>query len=117
MSKQRASGQGAQDRPDDNDNGDENEREDREDVGIAPEYDFSQGVRGKHAMAMRDGYTMVIHHSDGTTEVRDVTPRPGTVVLDPDVRAYFPNSEAVNRALRSLIGRGSQISTSGDTTQ
>jgi len=74
---------------------------------IAPEYDFSQGVRGKHAKAMRDGYTMVIHHSDGTTEVRDVAPRPRTVELDPDVRAYFPDSEAVNSALRKLIGQKS----------
>ena len=84
---------------------------------IAPKYDFSQGVRGKHAAAMRDGYTMVVHHSDGTTEVRDVTPRPGTVVLDPDVRAYFPDSEAVNRALRELIGQLSQPSTPGDPSR
>lgn len=70
---------------------------------MAPEYDFTHGVRGKHAQAMRNGYTMVIHRGDGTTEVREVAPRPGTVVLDPDVRAYFPDSEAVNRALRGLI--------------
>ena len=70
---------------------------------MAAEYDFSHGVRGKHAMAMRTGYSMVIHRSDGTTEVREVAPRPGTVVLDPDVRAYFPDSDAVNRALRGLI--------------
>ena len=106
MSNQRANGQGSQDRPEDNDTAD-----------IASEYDFSHGVRGKHAAAMRDGYTMVIHHSDGTTEVREVTPRPGTVVLDSDVRAYFPDSEAVNRALRGLIGQLSQPSTPGDPTQ
>lgn len=70
---------------------------------MAPEYDFSHGVRGKHAKAMRSGYTMVIRRSDGTTEMREVAPRPGTVVLDPDVRVYFPDSEAVNRALRGLI--------------
>lgn len=70
---------------------------------IAPEYDFSRGVRGKHAKAVRNGYTMIIHKSDGSTEVREVAPRPGTVMLDPDVRAYFPDSEAVNRALRGLI--------------
>lgn len=70
---------------------------------MAPEYDFSRGVRGKHASETRAGYTMVIHKGDGTTEVRDIAPRPGTVALDPDVRAYFPDSEAVNRALRGLI--------------
>lgn len=70
---------------------------------MALEYDFSHGVRGKHAPEARAGYTMVIHKGDGTTEVRDIAPRPGTVALDPDVRAYFPDSEAVNRALRGLI--------------
>lgn len=79
-------------------NGDQDSQDD-----MAPEYDFTHGVRGKHAAAMRNGYTMVIHRSDGTTEVREVAPRPGTVVLDPDVRTYFPDSEAVNRALRGLI--------------
>jgi hypothetical protein len=74
-----------------------------QDGETAPEYDFSHGVRGKHAKAMRGGYTMIIHKSDGATEVREVAPRPGTVILDPDVRAYFPDSEAVNRALRGLI--------------
>ena len=29
--------------------------------------------------------------------------REGSVVLEPDVRKYFPNSKAVNRALRTLI--------------
>jgi len=27
----------------------------------------------------------------------------GSVVLDPDVRAYFPDEESVNNALRTLI--------------
>jgi hypothetical protein len=37
------------------------------------------------------------------SEVRDFALPEGTVVLDPDVRAYFPDSEAVNRTLRGLI--------------
>jgi len=28
----------------------------------------------------------------------------GAVLLDPDVRAFFPDSDAVNHALRTLIG-------------
>lgn len=74
-----------------------------QDDEMAAEYDFSRGVRGKRAKAIRDGYTMVIHQSDGATEIRKVAPPPGAVVLDPDVRAYFPDSDAVNRALRGLI--------------
>ena len=82
---------------------------------IAPEYDFSHGVRGKHYKAMQNGYTIVIHKSDGTTEVREVAPRPGTVMLDPDVRRYFPDAEAVNRALRGLISLLPQQPTPSET--
>lgn len=66
------------------------------------EYDFSGGVRGKYAEAMKAGYTITIHNKDGTTLVREVPPE-GTVVLEPDVREYFPDSESVNKTLRSLI--------------
>ena len=47
------------------------------------EYDFSQGVRGKYAQ----------RYSEGTN----------IVVLSPDVAEYFPDSEAVNAALRALV--------------
>jgi len=70
---------------------------------MLPEYDFAGGVRGKHYQAYRRGYQVIIHKMDGTTEVRDLTLPEGTVILDPDVRAYFPDSEAVNRTLRGLI--------------
>ena len=49
---------------------------------LLPEYDFSKGVRGKYARR---------YHQE--TNV---------VVLDADVAEKFPNSEAVNQALRSL---------------
>lgn len=67
------------------------------------EYDFSSGVRGKHYRAMQAGYTITVHEANGTTVVKDVTPKEGAVILEPDVRAYFPDSESVNRALRCLI--------------
>jgi hypothetical protein len=66
------------------------------------EYDFSGGVRGKHHRSRLRGYVIRIRKSDGTTEVREID-REGSVVLEPDVRKYFPNSKAVNRALRTLI--------------
>jgi hypothetical protein len=46
------------------------------------EYDFSAAVRGATAAQYREGTNVV--------------------VLDPDVSALFPNSSAVNEALRTL---------------
>lgn len=48
-----------------------------------PEYDFSQGERGKYAGRYRAGTNVV--------------------VLDPEVAAVFPDAESVNQALRDLI--------------
>lgn len=70
---------------------------------MRPEYDFRGGVRGKHVKAMHAGYTITIHQDDGTTTVQTVKPCQGTVILEPDVLAYFPDSAAVNHALRTLI--------------
>ena len=74
-----------------------------EDNDMRTEYDFTGGVRGKHYKAMQAGYTITIHKADGTTVVKDVMPKEGAVVLEPDIRAYFPDSESVNRTLRCLI--------------
>ena len=49
---------------------------------LQPEYDFSQGARGKFA-----------RRYEGGTNV---------VVLDPDVARAFPNAAAVNQSLRAL---------------
>ncbi len=67
------------------------------------EYDFRRGVRGKHYKAMQTGYTITIHKADGTTIVKDVIPKECAVVLEPDIQAYFPGSDSVNRTLRCLI--------------
>jgi len=48
------------------------------------EYDFSKGVRGKYAK----------RYAEGTN----------VVVLAPDVAAFFPDADAVNAALRALVG-------------
>jgi hypothetical protein len=70
---------------------------------MRPEYDFTGGVRGKHHHALGQGYTVKVHQTDGTTLVQHFKLEEGTVVLEPDVRKYFPDSEAVNTALRCLI--------------
>ena len=74
-----------------------------EENNMRAEYDFTGGARGKHYRAMQVGYTVTIHKADGTTVTKDVMPKGGAVVLEPDIRVYFPNSESVNRALRCLI--------------
>lgn len=70
---------------------------------MRPEYDFRGGVRGKHYQAYRRGHKVTIHKTDGTTVEQHFTLEDGAVLLEPDVRAYFPDSEAVNTALRCLI--------------
>ncbi len=50
---------------------------------MRPEYDFSGGVRGKYYEAYQKSRNVVI--------------------LDPDVAAVFPDSAAVNEALRLLV--------------
>lgn len=48
------------------------------------EYDFSKGIRGKYAKRYQEGTNII--------------------KLDEDVRKVFPNTMAVNEALRSLAG-------------
>ena len=50
---------------------------------MRPEYDFSNGVRGKYAGRFPK-YVV-------------------TVLLEPDVAAAYPTSKAVNRALRAIL--------------
>ena len=49
---------------------------------MRPEYDFSNGVRGKYAARYALGTNVVL--------------------LEPDVAAVFPDSKSVNEALRTL---------------
>lgn len=70
---------------------------------MLPLYDFTNGVRGKHAQAYQLGHRALIHKRDGTTAVQAFTLPEGAVMLDPGVRRYFPDAESVNRTLRDLI--------------
>ena len=56
---------------------------DKADDEMATEYDFSKGIRGKYTGRFPSGGKVV--------------------VVAPDVADRFPNSTAVNRALRRLI--------------
>lgn len=72
---------------------------------MLPEYDLSTktGVRGKYYRAYRAGHTVQITKADGMVETQYFTLQDGAVMLEPDVKVYFPDSDAVNQALRSLI--------------
>ncbi len=74
-------------------------------TNMLPEYDFSgkKGVRGKYCRAYQQGHTVKIHQEDGSITTQYFTLEEGAVLLAPDVREYFPNSESVNQALRGLI--------------
>jgi hypothetical protein len=74
-----------------------------QDDGMRAEYDFSKAERGKFYRPLDKGYKVRVHQSDGSIVVNHYTLAEGTVLLAPDVREYFPDSETVNEALRSII--------------
>lgn len=72
---------------------------------MLPEYDFKgkKGIRGKYAKALKQGYSIRVINEDKTVTVRQFVLKENAVVLDPDVKVYFPDSKSVNHALRTLI--------------
>lgn len=72
---------------------------------MRPAYDFAgkKGERGKYYEAYRQGHQVRIHKADGSTIVQHFSLKEGTIMLEPDVQQYFPDSESVNKALRTLI--------------
>jgi hypothetical protein len=67
------------------------------------EYDFSKAERGKFYRPLDKGYKLQVEQADGTVVVNHYTLAEGTILLAPDVREYFSDSQSVNEALRSLI--------------
>ncbi len=66
---------------------------------ILPEYDFTgmKGVRGKYAKAYKAGHSVRIYDGD------KLVSESFFAVIEPDVHAYFPDSNSINSALRKLI--------------
>jgi hypothetical protein len=67
------------------------------------EIDFSKGKRGLHYIDPAAAHTVRIFKEDGTVEVQHHQPALGTFRLDFDLQKKFPNSESVNKALRSYL--------------
>ena len=63
------------------------------------EYDFSNGIRGKHTKKLRDGHKTIVTKSDGSVVVSETK----LIAIAPDLQSYFPDSKSVDRALRGLI--------------
>jgi hypothetical protein len=79
------------------------EQEDPTSAEMQSEYDFRGAARGKAYRPLHEGYEVQIHKADGTTVVQQFVLQEGTVMLEPDVQAFFPDSESVNKALRTLM--------------
>jgi hypothetical protein len=73
--------------------------------GMPSEYDFTgkKGERGKYYEAYKRGHQVRVHKANGSTVVQYFSLKDGAVMLEPDVQRYFPDSESVNKALRTLI--------------
>ena len=80
-----------------------NSKKKKPDDEMLPEYDFSGGVRGKHHASYQKGHSVAIRRADDTVEVSYYQLEDGAVMLEPDVKKYFPSSESVNATLRGLI--------------
>ncbi len=65
---------------------------DNEFVEIPP-FDFDHSMPNKFVEQYAEGIETTILHDENKTQV----------MLEPDVAAYFPDSESVNAALRALI--------------
>jgi len=67
--------------------------QDTESSEMRPEYDFSEGVRGKHYEAYRESTNVVL--------------------LDSDIARVFRDSASVNRALRLLLDLANKEAAAG----
>lgn len=72
---------------------------------MLPEYDFKgkKGVRGKYYAGKDQTHEVHIYHADGAITKRRFDSVQKVILLDADVAAHFPDSESVNRTLRTLI--------------
>ena len=64
-----------------------------DDLVEIPSFDFERSMPNKFAEQYDEHAETIIHTSEQET----------SVILEPDVAAYFPDSESVNAALRALI--------------
>ena len=66
---------------------------------MLPEYNFRGGVRGKHHKTLQEGYTIEIHSLD-KNKVQQIKPGESAIILESDVREYFPTSVVVSNMVQ-----------------
>ncbi|CAN5352258.1 hypothetical protein BH10ACI3_BH10ACI3_19030 [soil metagenome] len=71
----------------------------KDDDEMLPEYDLSgkKGVQGKYSKAYRAGHSVRVYAGDKLVR------KDHFAAIEADVHAYFPDSKAINKALRTLI--------------
>lgn len=68
-----------------------------------PPINFTGGIRGKHRIACQNGYQIHVEQADGSVIIHKFLPDKSAIILDDDIKQYFPDAPAVNAALRGLI--------------
>lgn len=67
------------------------------------EYDFSNGIRGKHYKHIQDGFTVTVYSPNKETYQLNKKDKISYIKIDNDISEYFQTSEEVNNALRALV--------------
>jgi len=70
---------------------------------ISAEYDFSNGIRGKHYKSLLDGYTITVYSPNKEAYTQNLAEKFRYIKIDKDISEYFQTSEEVNNALRALV--------------
>ena len=79
-----------------------------EDDEMLPHYDFSNAKRNHFAKRFKDGAFIRILSEGKVVQTKFIYPK-GVVVLDDDLKKLFPDSSAVNNALRNLVEASKSI--------
>lgn len=85
-----------------------NRQIDSQEDEMREEYDFSDGVRGKHYEAYRRGHTILVHKTDGTSETRSSVGQSLLPVLDIQVPRLDPAPYVVT--WQRVYGKARQVS-------
>jgi hypothetical protein len=69
---------------------------------MLPEYDFSNGIRGKHYQQFKDGASVTIFNPNMESADKTVY-NYHLAKIEPDVAAVFNDDKSINDILRALI--------------